>query len=55
MRSGRCEIKLESPDAQVNAVKFMGSGEMLGVAGCDGIVSERVMFVTLLTVGCERM
>ena len=40
VRTGRCEVKLESEGAEVNAVKFMAGGEMLAVAGSDGAVSD---------------
>ena len=39
MRSGQCEMKLEDEGSGVNAVKFMAGGEMLAMAGSDGMVS----------------
>ena len=39
VRTGRCEIKFDAQDAEINAVKFFPDGEAVASAGSDGIVS----------------
>lgn len=39
VRTGNCEMKFETRDAEVNAVKFFPGGEEVAAAGNDGIVS----------------